>query len=300
MERLLFMNNANLGLNFWLTAWNWQPSIIVGTIAIICLYLYAVGPLRVKYHLADEVKTSQVISFLLGVNIIFWTLFTPLDKLADDYLFSAHMVLHLLLSFAGAPLMVLGIPDWLITPLLRNRAILRIGKFVTMPVLTGVLFNANLWLWHAPPLYNAMIVNLPLHIVSHLLFITTGVLFWWPVLSPMKEGLPPLSIGKKMAYLFFSDMPMVLLGAGLTFVPPLYTRYIYAPRLWGLSPATDQQLAGLLMWIPGSIFFIVVVSILFLQWMQAQDVKQRAEDAALYDDDEEIEIERETGQAKIV
>ena len=103
-----------------------------------------------------------------------------------------------------------------------------------------------------------------------------------------------------MAYLFFSDMPMVLLGAGLTFVPPLYTRYIYAPRLWGLSPATDQQLAGLLMWIPGSIFFIVVVSILFLQWMQAQDVKQRAEDAALYDDDEEIEIERETGQAKIV
>ena len=247
-----------------------------------------------KYHLADKVKTSQVVAFLLGVNVIFWTLFTPLDRLADDYLFSAHMVLHLLLSFAGAPLMVLGIPDWLITPLLRNRVILKIGQFVTMPILTGVLFNANLWFWHAPPIYNAMIVNLPLHIVSHLLFIITGVLFWWPVLSPMKEGpLAPLSIGKKMAYLFFSDMPMVLLGAGLTFVSPLYVRYIYAPHIWGLSAATDQQLAGLLMWIPGSIFFIVVVSILFLQWMQAQDVKQRVEDAARYDDeDEEIEIER--------
>ncbi len=290
----------NVGSNFWLTAWNWQPSIILGTIAIICLYLYGVGPLRVKYHLADEVKTSQVVAFLLGVNVIFWTLFSPLDKLADDYLFSAHMVLHLLLSFAGAPLMVLGIPGWLIAPLLRNRVILRIGQFFTMPVLTGVLFNANLWFWHAPPIYNAMIVNLPLHIVSHLLFITTGVLFWWPVLSPMEEGLPPLSIGKKMAYLFFSDMPMVLLGAGLTFVPPLYERYINAPHIWGLSPETDQQLAGLLMWIPGSIFFIVIVSILFIQWMQAQDAKQRAEEAALYDDDEEIEIERETGQAKIV
>ena len=286
------MNNASLGSNFWLTAWNWQPSIILGTIAIICLYLYAVGPLRVKYSLADRVKTSQVVSFLLGVNVIFWTLFTPLDKLADDYLFSAHMVLHLLLSFAGAPLMVLGIPGWLLVPLLRNRVIFRIAQFFTLPILTGVLFNVNLWFWHAPPIYNAMIVNLPLHIVSHLLFIITGVLFWWPILSPMEEGLPPLSIGKKMAYLFFSDMPMVLLGAGLTFVPPLYARYIHAPHIWGLSPETDQQLAGLLMWIPGSIFFIVIVSILFLQWMQAQDIKQRAEDAALYDEDEEIEIER--------
>ncbi|GAC1424063.1 MAG: cytochrome c oxidase assembly protein [Ktedonobacteraceae bacterium] len=287
------MNNAILGPDFWLTAWNWQPSIILGTIAIIGLYLYAVGPLRVKYHLADAVKTSQVVSFLLGVNVIFWTLFTPLDRLADDYLFSAHMVLHLLLSFAGAPLMVLGIPGWLVAPLLRNRTVLKIGQFFTMPILTGVLFNANLWFWHAPPIYNAMIVNLPLHITSHLLFITTGVLFWWPILSPMEEGLPPLSIGRKMAYLFFSDMPMVLLGAGLTFVPPLYVRYIHVPRLWGLSPETDQQLAGLLMWIPGSIFFIVIVSILFLQWMQDQDAKQRTDEATLYDDnDEEIEIER--------
>jgi len=81
----------------------------------------------------------------------------------------------------------------------------------------------------------------------------------------------------------------------------LYTRYIYAPRVWGLSPETDQQLGGLLMWIPGSIFFIVIVSILFLQWMQAQDAKQRVDESILYgDDDEEIEIERENGQAKLV
>jgi len=295
------MNNANLGLNFWLTAWNWQPSIILGTIAVICLYLYGVGPARVKYKLADEVKGSQVFSFLLGVNIIFWTLFTPLDRLADDYLFTAHMILHLLLSFAGAPLIVLGLPEWLLMPILRNQVVRRLGKFFTMPILTGVLFNANLWLWHAPPIYNAMLVSLPLHIVSHLLFIITGVLFWWPILSPMKDVLPPLSIWKKLAYLFFSDMPMVLLGAGLTFIPPLYTRYIYAPRVWGLSPETDQQLGGLLMWIPGSIFFIVIVSILFLQWMQAQDAKQRVDESILYgDDDEEIEIERENGQAKLV
>ncbi len=295
------MNNANLGFNFWLTAWDWQPSIILGTLAIIGLYLYGVSPLRKRYHLADSIKIGQVFSFMLGVSIIFLALSSPLDKLADDYLFSAHMVQHLLLSFAAAPLMILGLPAWLIAPLLRNHVVLRIGQFFTMPILTGVLFNANLWLWHAPPIYNAAIDNLPLHILSHFLYIVTGVLFWWPVLSPLQEGLPPLSIGKKIAYLFFSDMPMVLLGAGLTFVPPLYTRYLTAPHIWGLSPEIDQQLAGLLMWIPGSIFFIVIVSILFLQWMQSQDAKQRADESALYDDDdEEIEIEREAGQAKTV
>ncbi len=287
----------NFGPDFWLTAWNWQPSIILGTIAIIGLYLYAMGPLRKKYHLADSVNMGQMIAFLLGVNIIFLALFTPLDKLADDYLFSAHMVLHLLLSFAGAPLMVLGTPGWLVQPLLRNRVVLKLGQFFTMPIVAGLLFNANLWFWHAPPTYNAMISNLPLHIFSHLLFVSTGVLFWWPLLSPLKDGLPPLSIGKKIAYLFFSDMPMVLLGAGLTFTSPLYTRYIHAPRIWGISPEVDQQLGGLLMWIPGSIFFIVVVSILFIRWMQEQDARQRAEEAEMYDEEE---IEDEAGQAGIV
>ncbi len=124
----------DVGLNFWLTQWNWQPSILLGTVAVIALYLYAVGPLRVKYGLGEPVKTSQAVAFFIGVNSIFLVLFSPLDRLGDDYLFSAHMLQHLVLTIVGPPLMIVGTPGWLIEPLLRNRIIFRVAKFLTYPV----------------------------------------------------------------------------------------------------------------------------------------------------------------------
>ncbi len=277
---------ANLGPNFWLTRWNWQPSIIIGTIVVMIGYLYAVGPLREKYHLAEDVKKSQVWMFLLGVYIIFFALFSPIDRIGDEYLFSVHMVQHLFLTIVAPPLMVLGTPDWLVKPLLRNRLILQIGRFLTNPLVAFFLFNANFWLWHAPPLYDATLVNEQLHILEHLSFIVLGYIYWWPVFSPLKEGWPRLPMGGQVLYIFLGGMPSVLLGAGLTFVPPLYLPYIYAPRLWGLSAATDQQLGGLIMWVPGNILYIIFASIIFIRWMQAQDEKQRAEEASMYEEED--------------
>jgi cytochrome c oxidase assembly factor CtaG len=258
-------------LHFWLTGWNWQPSIVGGTILIIVLYLYAVGPLRQRFHLGDEVSPGRAIAFLLGVNLMFLSLFSALDELGDRYLFSAHMLQHLILTMIGPPLVLLGIPGWLIAPLLGHRAVLRLSRVLTHPFVAFTLFNADLWLWHAPPLYDATLFNQNLHILEHLSFIFFGLLYWWPMFSPVKEGLPRLSIGGQVLYLFFGSMPMVLLGAGLTFAPPLYAPYLYAPRVWGLSPAVDQQLGGLLMWVPVSLYMIVIMSILFIRWMQQQE-----------------------------
>ena len=273
------INNAPVGgLHFWLTEWNWQPSIIGGTIFIIALYMYAVGPLRERFHLADSFSPSRAITFLLGVNLIFLSLFSALDELGDRYLFSAHMLQHLILTMVGPPLVLLGTPGWLIQPLLRNRIVLGIGKVLTHPAAAFTLFTADVWLWHAPLLYDATLFNQNLHILEHLTFILFGLIYWWPMFSPVKEGLPRLTIGGQILYLFFGSMPMVLLGAGLTFAPPLYAPYIYAPRVWGLSPATDQQLGGLLMWIPVSLFMIVIVSILFIRWMQQQEHRQIEEE----------------------
>jgi cytochrome c oxidase assembly factor CtaG len=260
-----------VGLTYWLTHWNWDISLIVGFVLVIGGYLYAAGPLRRTRHLGPPVPLSRGLAFLLGADICFLALFSPLDALADTYLFSAHMLQHMLLSFAGAPLMVFGIPGWLLRSLLRYRPILAIWKILTHPVVTSLLFSANLWLWHAPLLYNATLYNPQLHIICHLLYIATGMLFWWPLLGPAQGAWPPLSLGGKLAYLFFNDMPMVLLGAGLTFMPPLYAPYLHAPRLWGITPALDQQLGGLLMWIVGSIFFIVLASLIFLRWMLQQE-----------------------------
>jgi putative membrane protein len=272
----------DVGLNFWLTQWNWQPTIILGAAAAIYLYLYAVGPLRVKYRLGPPVKTSKVVAYILGVNLIFLSLFSALDKLGDTYLFSAHMIQHLILTIVGPPLIILGLPDWLVQPLLRKRLVLRLGRFLTHPGVAFTLYNANLFLWHAPPLYDATLYNEMLHIFEHVTFIGLGLLYWWPVFSPLKEGWPHLSIGGQILYIFLGGMPTVLLGAGLTFASPLYAPYINAPRVWGISPMTDQQLGGLIMWVPANLAYIVVVGVLFIRWMQAQEIRQREEEADLY------------------
>ena len=273
------MTNTPGDLHFWLTEWNWQPSIIGGTILIIVLYIYAVGSLRKRFHLGDEIAPGKAIAFLLGVNLMFLALFSALDELGDRYLFSAHMLQHLILIMVGPPLLLIGMPGWLIEPLLRNRIVLRVGKALTHPVVAFTLLNVDVWLWHAPTLYDATLFNQNLHIQEHLSFILFGLLYWWPMFSPVKEGLPRLSIGGQVLYLFFGSMPMVLLGAGLTFTPPLYAPYLNAPRVWGLSPATDQQLGGLLMWIPVSLYMIVIMSILFIRWMQQQERETREEEA---------------------
>lgn len=220
--------------------------------------------------------------FLTGTAIIFFALVSPLDELGDEYLFSAHMVQHLLLTIVGPPLLVLGTPGWLFKPIVSNPVLLRIGKCLTFPALAFFLYNADFWLWHAPPLYDATLSNENLHILEHMTFLVFAVINWWPIFSPLEEGLPPLPIGGQILYLFLSGMPTVALGAGLTFLPPLYVPYVQQPvRAWGLSPVTDQQLGGLIMWVPGNIVSIVIMSILFIRWMQIQDAKQRAEEARM-------------------
>jgi cytochrome c oxidase assembly factor CtaG len=272
---------ANLDLHFWLTEWNPAPSVYIGIALLIALYLYAVGPLRRKYNLAASVKRSQIILFLAGMLILLLALASPLDELGDEYLFSAHMVQHLLITLVVPPLLLLGTPGWLLQPLLRNRTLFAIGKVLTHPFVAFFLFTIDFWLWHAPLLYDATLSNENLHIFEHLLFIITATLYWWPVLSPVKE-LPRLSLGGQVLYLFLSGMPSVALGAGLTFMQPLYAPYIQQPiRAWGLSPTTDQQLGGLIMWVPVNIIIIIVVSVLFITWMQAQDEKQRLEEAQM-------------------
>ena len=270
-----------IGLDFWLTQWNLEPSIIIGTVLITGLYLYAIGPLRKRRFPDEPIITGQTIAFLSGMLIMFLALVSPLDELGDSYLFSAHMVQHLCLTIIGPPLLLLGTPEWMVKPALSNKVIFQVAKVLTYPVVAFALFNVDFWLWHAPPLYNATLENQNIHILEHLTFIIFGLCYWWPIFSPSKD-LPRLSFGGQILYLFLSSMPSVLLGAGLTFSSPLYAPYIVAPRIWGISAATDQQLGGLIMWVPVSIFYIVIMSVLFIRWMLQQEAKQQAKDAEAF------------------
>jgi cytochrome c oxidase assembly factor CtaG len=275
---------ANIGLHFWLTAWNWDPTIVIGTALIVGLYLYAIGPLR-KHHKFEPARKGQIFAFLLGMGLMFLALVSPLDELGDSYLFSAHMVQHLILTMVGPPLLLIGTPEWFIRPIARNKMLFATARFLTYPAIAFVVFNVDFFIWHAPALYNATLENQNIHILEHLTFIIFGLLNWWPIFSPSKD-LPRLSIGGQTLYMFVSGMPIVLLGAGLTFASPLYAPYIAAPRVWGISAATDQQLGGLIMWIPGNIIFIIIMSALFLRWMQNKEKEQAAQERALYEAEE--------------
>jgi cytochrome c oxidase assembly factor CtaG len=275
---------ANLGLDFWLTQWDWEPSLLIGTVLIIALYLYAIGPLCEQRGF-EPISRGRAITFMLGVDIIFLALVSPLDRLGDIYLFSAHMIQHLLLTMVGPMLLVIGIPAWFLRPIVGNKALFAIARFLVNPIVAFTLFNGDFFLWHAPALYDATLVNSTLHIFEHLTFIVFGFLFWWPLLSNSPD-LPRLSIGGQIFYLFLGGMPCVLLGAGLTFAPPLYAPYIAAPRAWGLSAATDQQLGGLIMWVPVNISYIIVMSALFLRWMQKKEAEESAKERELWEQED--------------
>lgn len=275
-----------LAIQVLLTGWSLQPSVIVGLLALGGGYAYATGPLRARRGWGPPVAPWRRAAFFGGLAIAAFALLSPLDTLGDEYLFSAHMVQHMLLTTGTPPLLLLGTPDWLVRPALRWPAVRTAARWLTFPAVAFVLFNGDFWLWHLPPLYDATLSNEGLHILEHLTFLVTATLSWFPIVSPVPDELPRLPRLMQLLYLFVSCQPMVLLGAILTFAAePLYLTYVRAPHIFGLSAMTDQQLGGLIMWIPGNFVYILVMSIVFFQWVEhsddAQDAAERGALAAL-------------------
>jgi len=270
-----------------LLAWNLDPVLVLGVALLAAAYFYGIGPLRRRYRLGPPVDERRVAAFLAGTITLAVALISPLDALGDRYLFSAHMVQHMLLVVVCPPLWLLGTPGWLLAPLLRRRTVLLIGRALTNPFVAFFLLNVTLYVWHVPPLYDATLADEGLHIFEHLTFLAAGVLFWWPLLGPVPDLLPRISRPLGVLYLFLACQPMVLLGALLTFASvPFYQPYVAAPRLFGLSPLTDQQLGGLIMWLPTNIPYLIGLSVLFFQWVAERDLAERVA-AGEFDDIEE-------------
>lgn len=260
--------------SLWLD-WNFNPVTLLGIALFTGAYFYALGPLRRRYGWAERVDRGQVATFVAGAVIFALALISPLDAISDTYLFSAHMVQHMLICVVAPPLWLLGTPSWMLAPLFRNPKVVRVARWLTHPAVAFALFNGVLWLWHAPALYDATLSNEYLHIFEHLTFVVTAVLFWWAVLSPISE-VPRMSYGPSILYLFVACQPMVALGALLTFAAnPLYHPYVVAPRLGGISALGDQQAGGLIMWLPTNIPYLAVLSVQFFHWIGEQDLKER-------------------------
>lgn len=240
-------------------------STVTGLLALWGLYQWRAAVHR-RRDPAQFPGLWRQLSFAGGLLTLFLALNGPLHDISDYYLFSGHMVQHLVLTFVAPPLLLLGTPAWMFRPALETGWVRRVAEFVTKPMAAYAIFNLILASWHLPPLYNAAMATHEVHILQHLMFLTGSVLMWWPLLSPLPE-LPRLSYPGQMLYSFVMTLPMTVISIYIVYADHiLYPAYASAPRLWGLSPLEDQRLGGLIMWIPGGLFFYLLLSIIFFRW----------------------------------
>ncbi len=255
--------------------WNLQPSILLGLSLLVGAYLAAIGPLRKNFPGARPVSRARIISFMLGALTIFIALVSPIDEIGDHYLFSVHMLQHLLLTLALPPFLLMGIPDWLPRPLLKAPFIERPARFLTKPSIALALFNLVFAAYHIPGIYDFTLHNEPAHIAAHSLLMVTATITWMPILSPLPE-LARLSYPLQIFYLFLEAIPPTILASLITFAGDvIYPTYAAAPRIFGMAALEDQQVAGLVMWIPGTFVYLGALTIIFFKWFNgAQTTEQ--------------------------
>jgi len=238
--------------------WDLHPSVVIGLVLLGGLYVLLGG-----------LKTTrrQVVSFAAALLVIFASLNGPLHNLSDRYLFSAHMAQHLLLTLLFPPLLLYGTPAWVARRILAPRWVTALARVVTRPVIAAATFTAPIVLWHVPVFYEAALRHHNLHILQHLVFLTTAVIMWWPVLSPVPE-LPRAPYPGQMLYLFLLGLPMSITGALITLSDAvLYPFYAEAPRVsQALSVLADQQIGGLLMWVVGGLALWGAMTVVWFRW----------------------------------
>ena len=250
--------------------WQRDPVLIGGLVAAALVYGLLVGPLRRRLAPGASYPGRQAVFFYGALTVFYLAEGSPLHDLAERYLFSAHMAQHILLSYAVAPLLIGGLPEWLLRPLLLGRAVRPLARVLTQPVVAVAVFSLFFSGWHFPAVYEGALRSDVVHHSEHLVFIGTALLSWWPLLSPLPE-LPRLSNAGQLVYLFALSLGQFLVTALLTFSSgPFYATYAAAPRLSGLSAAGDQQLGGAIMKMVGAFVYGVPFVLAFFRWYRAE------------------------------
>jgi putative membrane protein len=266
------------------TSWNLQPVVIAGLLAAGWAYgrglqtLWSGGRRR-------GVTRWQAASFTAGLLVLFVALVSPIHTVSAQLLW-VHMVQHVLLVTVAAPLLVLGaplIPATLALQLPWRRRIRAwgqvgwippTGRLLRRPLAAWLLHVGALWTWHVPALYDAAARSDGIHALEHATFLGTAILFWWVAIRPDDHRHP--AGGAEMLYVFTAGIQSGALGAILTFAgSPLYPAYALTAATWGLTPMQDQQLAGLIMWIPAGLVYTFAAGALFVRWLSSIEREAR-------------------------
>lgn len=259
--------------------WSFEPSVVLGLALAAVVYASGVRELMRRGRFGRTVTWRRVALFGLGLLSMLLALTSPLDTL-DERLFTIHMAQHMILLMVAPPLLLAGKP---VTVLLvgaprdlvrsvtrlhrRTRWLRRLTGLLTAPLVAWPLYNAGLLVWHLPALYDATLRSPGVHLLEHLYFLGSGLLFWWVIVEPM-PGPARLHPGLRMIYVWTAAIPNALLGmAFATKDSVVYPFYGQQSPLWGIAPLDDQHLAGLVMAIPGDAIEFVVGAVLFFALM---------------------------------
>jgi putative membrane protein len=259
-------------------AWIWNPFITL-PLALGALW-YGTGT-RALWRASRRgrgVRDWEVACFATGWLVLTLALVSPLHPLGE-VLFSAHMVQHELMMVVAAPLLVLGRPlvpfVWAVPQSWRKSAgdltrrpwLRRCWATVTRPSMAWALHAAAIWAWHAPALYDATLDNAFIHTLQHVSFLFTALLFWWSVLRGAR-----VSRGVAVASVFTTMLHTSALGVILAFTNSMwYPAYAATTAVWGMTPIEDQQLGGLVMWIPGGVSYLIATLFLVAGWMKESE-----------------------------
>lgn len=253
--------------------WHNEPYLIGGLLFLAWGYALATGPLRETLAPDCRVSRWRKWGYYTSLVLFYLAVGSPFDQLGERFLFSAHMAQHVILIYPCAVLWLLGWPGVLIDGLTQRLGILnRLGWFLTRPLVAATLYVLTQSLWHIPALYDLALQDRFIHVLEHLSFFTTAVLFWWAV-ATRSQHWPSLKLPAQMLYLFATAVALTPLFAFITFSNEvLYPTYEFAPRLIeGFSPMDDQLLAGAIMKLGNVGVTLAGFAIIFVLWYRQSE-----------------------------
>jgi putative membrane protein len=251
--------------------WRYQQhlEIWVLIIGLIVAFVYAVRVVGPKVVPSGEViSRKQIRTFVLMIVLLLISTDWPMHDIAEEYLYSMHMLQHTILTYIVPPLALLATPEWLFRLLVGQGRTYRVIRFLTRPVIAAVTYNAVLLVTHIPALVNRSAAGGPLHYSLHVLLVFSALMLWTPICGPAKEWR--MSYGAMMVYLFCTSLVPSIPAGWLTFAEgSVYNHYDTPVRVWGMSVLSDQQLAGGIMKLGGSIFlWALIITIFFTRFMK--------------------------------
>ncbi len=254
-----------------------HPEILGIVVAVVGGYIYGVRRLapRLAPAGAPAVTGRQIAWFTSGMVLYLAFEAWPLHDIAEQSLYSVHMVQHLVLTFIVPPAILLGTPSWLVRHLVRP--VLPVLRVLTRPIVALIIFNATLAWLHAPGVVSGMLDNAMFHALAHIIVVSGAFLMWWPLIAPIPD-LPRLSPPAAMGYLFLQSLVPLIPASFLTFASePVYDAYVGSPRLWGIDVLQDQRVAGLIMKIGGGAILWVGIAVIFFTWAGNEERAATAE-----------------------